>query len=217
MWDGAQNVLNIAWVHAELTLYFLHFPFKGAEVARQSDINIASEWGPLAPSNKWSVSVPTPSNRWELTVLGKFTEGSWYFFHFYRLISPDDPTHTKRYSTLILRSHLHKCRKRASRDLFPRELFFRDSSFRTRQISSRMLYVYTLSKKIDTIRISVIRDIKKIFKKINDIEDVKKRCQKMLHNNNAEKLWTNRKKKHSFINPFFIPNQFIDFSASTWI
>ena len=124
MWDGAQNVLNIAWVHAELTLYFLHFPFKGAEVARQSDINIASEWGPLAPSNKWSVSVPTPSNRWALTVLGKFTEGSWYFFHFYRLISPDDPTHTKRYSTLILRSHLHKCRKRASRDLFSPRTFF---------------------------------------------------------------------------------------------
>ena len=31
--------------------FFLHFPFT-AEVARQSDINIASEWGLLAPSNK---------------------------------------------------------------------------------------------------------------------------------------------------------------------
>ena len=52
MWDGAQNILNIAWVHAELTLYFLHFPFKGAEVARQSDINIASEWGPLGDRSR---------------------------------------------------------------------------------------------------------------------------------------------------------------------
>ena len=31
---------------------FLHFPFKAAMVARQSDFNVASEWGPLAPSNK---------------------------------------------------------------------------------------------------------------------------------------------------------------------
>ena len=32
--------------------FFLHFLLKVAEVARQSDINIASEWGPLAPLNK---------------------------------------------------------------------------------------------------------------------------------------------------------------------
>ena len=33
-----------------MTLFFI--TFKAAVVARQSDINIASEWGPLAPSNK---------------------------------------------------------------------------------------------------------------------------------------------------------------------
>ena len=37
-----------------------------------------------------------------------------------------------------------------------------------------MFYIYTPSKKFNTIRISVFRDITKIWKKINRIEEVKK-------------------------------------------
>ena len=38
-----------------------------------------------------------------------------------------------------------------------------------------MLYVYTPSRKFDTIKISVIYDIIKIFKKIKYIKDIKNR------------------------------------------
>ena len=52
-----------------------------------------------------------------------------------------------------------------------------------------MFYVYTPSRKVNTIKISVLCDIINILKQINQIKDVKN--IHILHNDNAEKLLTN--------------------------
>ena len=52
----------------------------------------------------------------------------------------------------------------------------------------RMLYVNTSSQKFKTVRISVLHDIIKIWKKLN----ISKMTESYIfHNNNAEKLLTN--------------------------
>ena len=58
-----------------------------------------------------------------------------------------------------------------------------------------MIYEYTPSQKFNTIRISVLHDIKKNLKNISYIKEVKNRHfhNNNNNNNNAEKLSTNCK------------------------
>ena len=58
---------------------------------------------------------------------GKFTEGSWKFFHIYRLIPPADPADAKKSLTLIPRFHIHQTvgNGRAGDLFFGNRRFFR--------------------------------------------------------------------------------------------
>ena len=55
-------------------------------------------------------------------------------------------------------------------------------------LSLRMYTTYSPDQKFDSIRISVLRDITKIWKKITHIKDVRN----ILYNNCDEKLLVNR-------------------------
>ena len=82
----------------------------------------------------------------------------------------------------------------------------------------RMYGTYIPNKKFDSTRISVLCDIKKIWKKLPTLKMSRKF---ILHNNNAEVI-KKLQKNNCLINnqvtfPFFISNESIDFSEFIWI
>ena len=81
---------------------------------------------------------------------------------------------------------------------------------------SRSLYVYAPNQNLYTIRISVLYDIIIILKKINYI---KKHLKNIYFATNlvADCKKYNCRIINQVAYPFFISNEFIDFSASIWI
>ena len=82
----------------------------------------------------------------------------------------------------------------------------------------RMYGTYIPNKKFDSTRISVLCDIKKIWKKLPTLKMSRKF---ILHNNNVEVI-KKLQKNNCLINnqvtfPFFISNESIDFSEFIWI